>query len=153
MTSRVLKKVLSYSSNLEILGLLWSLMEIFFTSFSCGTTTGTLYIPYHFCKQLLFCDIYAISHITFHMCDEHLLFQEFLKATVDLADLGGLYLVLMGIPGKGHAKVLTAGVGWAGADILLSRFLLLWVGARGAEIDWIYIQKRFDSNIRLVSSM
>jgi len=75
---------------------------------------------------------------------------EFLKATVDLADLGGLYLVLMGIPGKGHAKVLTAGVGWAGADILLSRFLLLWVGARGAEFDWIYIQKSFDSNISLV---
>lgn len=86
------------------------------------------------------------------MCDEYL-FQEFLKATVDLADLGGLYLVLMGIPGKGHAKVLTAGVGWAGADILLSRFLLLWVGARGAEFDWIYIQKSFDSNISLVSLM
>jgi hypothetical protein len=74
-----------------------------------------------------------------------------LKTTVDLADLGGLYLVLMGIPGKSHAKVLTAGVGWAGADILLSRFLLLWVGARGAEFDWIYIQKSFDSNISLVS--
>lgn len=75
-----------------------------------------------------------------------------MKATVDLADLGGLYLVLMGIPGKGHAKVLTAGVGWAGADILLSRFLMLWVGARGAEFDWIYIQKCFDSNISLVST-
>jgi hypothetical protein len=90
---------------------------------------------------------------TLHVCDEYLLFQEFLKATVDLADLGGLYLVLLGIPGKGHAKVLTAGVGWAGADILLSRFLLLWVGARGAEFDWIYIQKSFDSNISLVSLM
>jgi len=96
--------------------------------------------------------MYVISHITFCMCDEYL-FQEFLKATVDLADLGGLYLVLMGIPGKGHAKVLTAGVGWAGADILLSRFLLLWVGARGAEFDWIYVQKSFDSNISLVSLM
>jgi hypothetical protein len=57
----------------------------------------------------------------------------------------------MGIPGKGHAKVLTAGVGWAGADILLSQFHSLWFGARGAEFDWVYIQKSFDSNTILVS--
>ncbi|GLH01090.1 Uncharacterized protein GBIM_07310 [Gryllus bimaculatus] len=75
---------------------------------------------------------------------------EFFKTTVDLADLGGLYMVLMGIPGKGHAKVLTAGVGWAGAEIVLTRFLLLWVGARGAEFDWMYIQKSIESNISLV---
>lgn len=68
-----------------------------------------------------------------------------------MADLGGLYLVLMGIPGRSHAKVLTAGVGWAGADLLLSRFLFLWFGARGVEFDWMYIQKSFDSNISLVS--
>ena len=139
--------MLSHSNDLEILSLLCSQTGIFCNS----STTGTL--PYHFSKKLLSYDICVISHITFHMCDEYLLFQEFLKATVDLADLGGLYLVLMGIPGKGHAKVLTAGVGWAGADILLSRFLLLWVGARGAEFDWIYIQKSFDSNISLVSLM
>lgn len=79
-----------------------------------------------------------------------LLFKELLKATVDLADLAGLYFVLMGIPGKGHAKVLTAGVGWAGAELVLSRFLMLWVGARGAEFDWKYIQKCLESNISLV---
>nr|CAD7197802.1 unnamed protein product [Timema douglasi] len=82
-----------------------------------------------------------------------ILFQEFLKATVDLADLAGMYLVLMGIPGKAHAKVLTAGIGWAGAENLLSRFLLLWVGARGAEFDWIYIQKSLESNISLVHNI
>lgn len=73
-----------------------------------------------------------------------------LKSTVDLADLAGLYLVLAGIPGKGHAKVLTAGVGWAGAELILSRCILLWVGARGAEFDWKYIQKSLESNISLV---
>lgn len=57
------------------------------------------------------------------------------------------------IPGKGHAKVLTAGVGWAGAEVLLTRFLLLWVGARGAEFDWKYIQKSLESNINLVSNI
>nr|CAI5835843.1 unnamed protein product [Callosobruchus analis] len=77
------------------------------------------------------------------------LIGEFLKSTVDLADLMGLYLVLSSIPGKGHSKVLTAGIGWATAEVILSRALLLWVGARGAEFDWIYIQKCFESNILL----
>ena len=78
-------------------------------------------------------------------------FQEFLKSSIDLADLAGILVVLNSIPGKGHAKVLTAGVGWAGAEVLLTRFLLLWVGARGAEFDWKYIQKSLESNINLVS--
>ncbi|XP_063975041.1 BOS complex subunit TMEM147 [Diachasmimorpha longicaudata] len=77
-------------------------------------------------------------------------FGEFLKYSIDLADLVGILVVLNGIPGKGHAKVLTAGIGWAGADVLLTRFLLLWVGARGAEFDWKYIQKSLESNISLV---
>ncbi|KAL3289064.1 hypothetical protein HHI36_003506 [Cryptolaemus montrouzieri] len=75
---------------------------------------------------------------------------EFLKATVDLADLIGLYIVLNGIPGKGHSKVLTAGIGWAIAEVILTRALFLWVGARGAEFDWKYIQKCLESNISLV---
>ncbi|EFA02200.1 BOS complex subunit TMEM147 [Tribolium castaneum] len=75
---------------------------------------------------------------------------EFLKSTVDLADLVGLYVVLAGIPGKGHSKVLTAGIGWATAEVILSRALLLWVGARGAEFDWKYIQKCLESNVSLV---
>lgn len=62
-------------------------------------------------------------------------------------------MVLNSIPGKGHAKVLTAGIGWAGAEVLLTRFLLLWVGARGAEFDWKYIQKSLESNINLVSNV
>jgi len=75
---------------------------------------------------------------------------EFLKSTIDIADLVGLYIVLAGIPGKGHSKVLTAGIGWAGAEVILTRALLLWFGARGAEFDWKYIQKCFESNIALV---
>ncbi|XP_022907188.1 BOS complex subunit TMEM147 [Onthophagus taurus] len=75
---------------------------------------------------------------------------EFLKTTVDLIDLGGLYVVLNSIPGKGHSKVLTAGIGWATAEVILSRALLLWVGARGAEFDWKYIQKCLESNVSLV---
>ncbi|CAG9761966.1 unnamed protein product [Ceutorhynchus assimilis] len=78
------------------------------------------------------------------------LIGDFFKYTVDIADLVGLHFVLDGIPGKGHSKVLTAGIGWATAEVILSRALLLWVGARGAEFDWIYIQKCLESNILLV---
>ncbi|KAK0080041.1 hypothetical protein PV326_008407 [Microctonus aethiopoides] len=69
---------------------------------------------------------------------------------ISITDLIGILVVLNGIPGKGHAKVLTAGIGWAGAEVILTRFLLLWVGARGAEFDWKYIQKSLESNISLV---
>lgn len=61
-----------------------------------------------------------------------------------------MYVVLAGIPGKGHSKVLTAGIGWATAEVILSRALLLWVGARGAEFDWKYIQKCLESNVSLI---
>lgn len=40
-----------------------------------------------------------------------------MKATVDLADLLGLYFALNSIPGKGHAKILTAAIGWASAEV------------------------------------
>lgn len=48
-----------------------------------------------------------------------------MKYTVDLADLAGLYFVLNGIPGKGHSKVLTAGIGWATAEVHYNN---LWIG-------------------------
>jgi hypothetical protein len=48
-------------------------------------------------------------------------------------------------------QVLVAGVGWAFAELLLTRVIFLWVGARGIEFDWKYIQKSFDSNISLAS--
>ena len=37
--------------------------------------------------------------------------QEFLRSTVDVADLVGLHLVMTKIAGKGELKVLVAGVG------------------------------------------
>lgn len=68
-----------------------------------------------------------------------------------MADLVGLSIVLSQIPGKGHNKLITAGLGWATAEVILSRGLMLWIGARGAEFSWIYIQKCLESNISLVN--
>nr|CAG4648218.1 EOG090X0CTK [Moina brachiata]SVE93244.1 EOG090X0CTK [Moina brachiata] len=76
--------------------------------------------------------------------------HELLKCTVDLIDLIGLSLVMSRIAGKGHTKVLIAGLGWAGAELVFSRLLVLWVGARGTEFDWKFIQKSFEANISIV---
>merc|ERR1712066_768238 len=77
-------------------------------------------------------------------------FNDFLRATVDMADLVGIYLVMSRVSGKGSVKVLIAGLGWAFAELILTRLVFLWVGARGVEFDWRYIQKSFEANISLV---
>lgn len=64
-------------------------------------------------------------------------------------DFVGLAFVLSKIPGKSHSKLLTAAVGWASAEIVLSKGLTLWK-ARGAEFSWLYTQKSLESNILLV---
>merc|ERR1719493_270878 len=69
------------------------------------------------------------------------LLNDFLRATVDIADLVGIYLVMSRVAGKGSVKVLVAGLGWGFAELVLTRLVFLWVGARGVEFDWRYIQK------------
>merc|ERR550532_1298004 len=76
--------------------------------------------------------------------------NDFLRATVDMADLVGIYLVMSRVSGKGSVKVLVAGLGWGFAELVLTRLVFLWVGARGVEFDWKYIQKSFDANISLL---
>ncbi len=67
-------------------------------------------------------------------------------------DLLGLAFVLSRIPGKGHNKVITAGLAWNASEILLSRGLILWA-SRGQEFSWIYTQKCLESNILLVTKI
>ncbi|KAF6078078.1 hypothetical protein HJG60_009008 [Phyllostomus discolor] len=75
---------------------------------------------------------------------------EFMKASVDVADLVGLNLVMSRNAGKGEYKIMVAALGWATAELIMSRCIPLWVGARGIEFDWKYIQMSIDSNISLV---
>lgn len=79
-------------------------------------------------------------------------FKECLRCSADLLDFVGLTFVLSRIPGKGHSKLLIAAVGWASAEIILSKGLTLWK-ARGAEFSWIYTQKSLESNILLVTTI
>lgn len=52
-------------------------------------------------------------------------FQEFMKATVDLADLLGLHLVMSRNAGKGEYKIMVAAMGWATAELVMSRSALM----------------------------
>lgn len=75
---------------------------------------------------------------------------EFFKTTVDIVDLVGLHLVMSRTSGKAEIKFLVAGVGWATAELIMTIFIPLWVGARGIEFDWKYIQMSLDSNLSLL---
>lgn len=75
---------------------------------------------------------------------------ELLKSTVDVIDLIGLHIVMTQIAGKGQLKFMAAGMGWGTAELIMTRFIPLWVGARGVEFDWKYIQMSFDSNVSLL---
>uniref|UniRef100_A0A1B0CDL8 BOS complex subunit TMEM147 n=1 Tax=Lutzomyia longipalpis TaxID=7200 RepID=A0A1B0CDL8_LUTLO len=113
---------------------------------------GAIYAFTQLCKMLVLATFFPDTE-TISLSGDFNALGEFLRCTVDIADLMGLTLVLSRIPGKGHSKLITAGLGWATAELILSRALMLWVGARGAEFSWIYIQKCLESNILLVQHL
>lgn len=86
------------------------------------------------------------------MGNEFSLFGESLRSSADLIDLLGLAFVLLKIPGKGHNKVITAGLAWNASEMILTRGLTLWA-SRGTEFSWMYIQKCLESNILMVSCL
>ena len=45
-----------------------------------------------------------------------------MKCTVDLADLIGLYFVMSKTAGKGQLKFMIAGLGWATAELVMTRY-------------------------------
>ncbi|XP_071656673.1 BOS complex subunit TMEM147 isoform X2 [Patagioenas fasciata] len=75
--------------------------------------------------------------------------KEFLRASLDVLDLLGLQVALWRGAGRGELRILVAALGWAGAELVSSRCVPLWVGARGVEFDWRHLQMGLDSNISL----
>ncbi|CAG9785886.1 unnamed protein product [Diatraea saccharalis] len=119
-----------------------------YATFSKCVYAGGLYIFTQLCKMLLLATFFPDSDI--QTSGEYNVFLEILKATVDFADLLGLYFALNAVPGKGHAKILTAAIGWASAEALVSRAVPLWVGARGSEFSWRYVGMCAAANLALV---
>ncbi|KAH9368887.1 hypothetical protein HPB48_004386 [Haemaphysalis longicornis] len=110
---------------------------------------AAMYIVMQLCKMLILATFFPAGDVS--SVGGFDVLGEFLKATVDLADLVGLHIVMTKVAGKGETKFLVAGLGWASAELLMTRFVPLWVGARGMEFDWRYVQLSFDSNISLVN--
>lgn len=108
---------------------------------------GTAYLFTQLCKMLVLATFFPPTEVSTDSLD---VIGETMKCFVDLADLIGLYLVMNSIAGKGQLKFLIAGMGWATAELVMTRFIPLWVGARGIEFDWKYIQMSFDSNVSLI---
>ncbi|CAH2242134.1 jg22826 [Pararge aegeria aegeria] len=86
-----------------------------YATFSKCVYAGALYIFTQLCKMLLLATFFPDSD-NIQSGGDYDVFLEILKATVDLADLLGIYIALNSIPGKGHAKILTAAIGWASAE-------------------------------------
>ncbi|KAH8240982.1 BOS complex subunit TMEM147 [Drosophila bipectinata] len=110
---------------------------------------GGIYIFTQLCKMLVLATFFY-SDTSSSSSGEFNFFAEIFRCSVDIADLLGFALILSRIPGKGHSKLITAGLGWATAEVVLSRGIMLWVGARGTEFSWVYILKCLESNVLLV---
>ncbi|KAB7494144.1 Transmembrane protein [Armadillidium nasatum] len=117
---------------------------------------GGIYIFTQLCKMLILATFFPTSEGSSESVN---LFHEIIKATIDIGDLLGLSLVIAKTVGgsqsvgSGHIKILTAGLGWAAADLFLTRALPLWVGARGLQFDWKYILMSLDANVSLISHL
>ena len=77
--------------------------------------------------------------------------QSFMLNTAHLVDFVGLYFAVTRVVGKGEMKVVATAVGWGTAQLIGTRVLPLWMGARGTEFDWKYVQSAFGANVELVS--
>jgi len=124
--------------------------------------TGFIYAFTQLCKMLVLATFFPIpngphheslnSEPAFHDVKDRV-GSEFFKDSMDLVDLIGMYIALSRIPGRGHMKVLTAGIGWGTAELLLTRAFAIWVGAKGVEFNWRYIQMALDANTSLVHNV
>lgn len=108
---------------------------------------GLVYMGIQLCKMLLLATFFPPIEST---SGDFLFMPEFLKTSVDVIDLAGIYFLINRTVGKPELKVMIAGFGWASAEVLLSNLVPFWVGARGLEFDWKYTIMALDSNVSMV---
>jgi len=111
---------------------------------------GGIYFLTELCKMLILATFFPADMSSAGSIS---VLYEFLKCTVDLADLIGLSIVMRKVSASGVTKVLIAGLGWSTGHFLLSRALPLWVGARGLQFDWQYMLTSLEGNFVLVQHL
>jgi len=82
------------------------------------------------------------------------LVQECLQTLSNLIEVVGLYLTLQYTANLSkfslETRILAVGLGWTAAESLIGYLIPLWIGARGMEFSWEYIQMGISSNISLI---
>jgi len=117
-----------------------------YNSFWACVKSGGVYVLAQLCKMIVLATFFPTYDVPEGKVDMH---GELMKAAVELFDLVGLFIIISQQVGRGDLKILVAGVGWATAELIGMRLLPLWVGARGIEFSWKYIQLSFEANISL----
>jgi len=80
-------------------------------------------------------------------------FQKIVHLLLGAGDVAAVYLLLNYVKISSDVKTLAVGLGWGAAQSLLTKFAPLWIGARGTEFDWKYIQDSIDANISLLLAL
>lgn len=111
---------------------------------------GIAYFLTQFCKMLVLATFFPERETSGDAFD---FVGEFLKTTADVVDLLGMYMIMTQIAAKGSQKFAIAGIGWASAELLMTRFLPFWIGARGTEFEWRYVQMSLESNVNLIQTL
>ncbi|GFS20365.1 transmembrane protein 147-like [Elysia marginata] len=79
---------------------------------------GGAYLFTQLCKMLLLATFFPTTEAAAGSLD---ITGEFLKSTVDIIDLIGLHIVMSKFAGKGQLKFMIAGMGWATAELVVTR--------------------------------
>lgn len=74
--------------------------------------------------------------------------KELASLVVNMGDIVGIYLALTMVKGNNgnDQKVLGIGLGWSFGEAILSKFLPLWIGARGLEFSWEHTMSGVEAN-------
>jgi len=79
--------------------------------------------------------------------------QELYKSLVKLVELVGIHYTLQMTPNLAkfshHHRILAVALGWGFVESLILYLIPLWMGARGLEFSWEFIQMAVESNINL----
>ena len=74
-----------------------------------------------------------------------------IKSSIDIIDYFVIHYRLEHLTGSnGFHKIFSTGLAWSAAEILCTRSLMLWTGARGFEFDWTYLRNSFESNLIII---
>lgn len=95
------------------------------------------------------CQLGKMLFLATFVVDSVPLYGEALKHSLDILDLIVMHAAMNRIGVSGDLRFLVTGFGWATAELICTRLVPFWIGARGVEFSWKYVQLALESNISL----